>query len=144
MHLEPIPSLGAVTGCTGVALWAPILNAVACLEPVIRLLTLFRVLLTPKWPDGSPCNLVNMSFTLPLGELSGLFWNGRWTYVCGDCGWWCLSFLAFPVSTSSRMGPTSWSFSCSILRVTGSEPAKAAATIQVAHTCLTSPHAMTL
>jgi hypothetical protein len=40
MNLTPIPSLGAVTGCTGVALPAPLLNIISCLEPVVVLLDL--------------------------------------------------------------------------------------------------------
>jgi hypothetical protein len=37
MHLALIPGLGAVTGCSGVTLPAPLLNIVSCLEPVVPL-----------------------------------------------------------------------------------------------------------
>jgi hypothetical protein len=42
MHLASIPGLGAVTGCTGVTLVAPLLNIISCLEPVVPLLDLIQ------------------------------------------------------------------------------------------------------
>jgi hypothetical protein len=47
-----------------------------------------------------------------------------------------------PVSTSCRMGPMSGSFSCSVLRATGFQPAPA--TTPMARICLTSVRASTL
>jgi hypothetical protein len=37
MYLAPIYGSGAVTGCTGVAVRAPLLNIVSCLEPAVPL-----------------------------------------------------------------------------------------------------------
>lgn len=42
MHLALIPILGAATGCTGIALPAPFLILVSCLEPVVSLLDLIE------------------------------------------------------------------------------------------------------
>jgi hypothetical protein len=42
MHLALIPDLGTMTGCTGVALLAPLLNIIFSLESVVPLLGLIQ------------------------------------------------------------------------------------------------------
>jgi hypothetical protein len=42
MQLAPIPGSGAVTGCTGVAVPAPLRNNISCLRPVVPLLGLIQ------------------------------------------------------------------------------------------------------
>jgi hypothetical protein len=42
MHLALIPGSGAATGCTGVALLAPLLNIVSCLLLVVPLLDIIQ------------------------------------------------------------------------------------------------------
>jgi hypothetical protein len=42
MHLAAIPGLVSVTGCTGVALPASLLNIASCLEPLVPLLGLIQ------------------------------------------------------------------------------------------------------
>jgi hypothetical protein len=57
------------------------------------------------------------------------------------CGRGCLSLLS-AVSTFSRMGPVSWSFSCYVLRAAGSQPD--AATTAIDRTSITSSRSSTL
>jgi hypothetical protein len=47
-HLDPISGSGAANGYADVALWAPHLDIVSCLEPVVLLLDLIQGLIDTK------------------------------------------------------------------------------------------------
>jgi hypothetical protein len=51
MHQAPIPGTGAVTGCTGVALLAQLLNIMFCLESVVPLLGFIQSLVETQVPS---------------------------------------------------------------------------------------------
>jgi hypothetical protein len=124
--------------------------------------TLSSILLTPKWPsDGPPSSSVSTSFPLLRGRtIWATYDRPSADSVAVQCGKpYCEGFplgpvnlyvgrrlvMSFhsrrcPASTSSRMGPTSGLFSCS-LREAGSHQAVASAAI--ARTCLMSACAST-
>jgi hypothetical protein len=131
MHLAPIPGSSAAINCTGVALTAPLLNIVSCLEPMVPLSELIQGLVdTQVTSRRPPRNSISTSFTLLGGRtIWSIFyqpsvdsqWPSSITFLTGiplgPVVFICGAQLAMyfysghcPASISSRMRPVSWSF----------------------------------
>jgi hypothetical protein len=159
MHLAPIPGSGAATGCTVSHYRHHFSTSFLPWSKKYFCQTLPRVLLTPKWPPYGPlCSSVSISFTVLRGRTIWVIFDrpsadSQWrstvpSLMVRDFHWahqllyvGLRSAMSFhsgrcPVSTSSRMEPMSWSFSCPVLRAPESQPA--AATAAVSCSCLMS------
>jgi hypothetical protein len=156
---------GVANGCIGIALAAQILNIVFWLELVVPLPDLYS---GSCWHQSDVrVHHIVWSARRSLyfeGELSGIFLivHGRTlsdAQVCRSSqrgisigpstfchvGPWsviCFHSRRCPIFASSRMDPMSWSFSFSILRAAGCQPA--VVTNAIAHTCIMSACTSTL
>jgi hypothetical protein len=77
MHLALIPGLGTENGCMCVALLAPLLNIISCLEAVAPFPDLIQGLAKLP-PDGPPCSLVKKWFTLFQGRIIQAIFECLW------------------------------------------------------------------